>query len=70
MLKKLIDLFCAFCFLVYITVNALPGWSEAQQVARSKQLFLICLYKHVCYGSALIGYHITPMYLLSPLRRG
>lgn len=48
----------------------LPGWSEAQQVASSKQLLLIFLYKHVCYGSALIGYHVTPLYLLSPLRLG
>lgn len=44
----------------------LPVWSEAQQVASRKQLLLIFLYKHVCYGSTLIGYHITPLVSSEP----
>lgn len=42
----------------------------AQQVASSKQLLLIFLYNHVCYGSTLIGYHVTPLYPQRPLRFG
>lgn len=58
-----------FYIPVYITVSGLE-WTKAQQVASSKQLLLIFLYNHVCYGSTLIGYHVTPVYPQSPLRLG
>lgn len=68
-MTNLTDPFGPFLFYVYITVSGLES-TKAQQVASSKQLLLIFLYNHVCYGSTLIGYHVTPPYPQRPWRFG
>lgn len=37
---KLVDLFGALCFAIYITVSALTWWTEAQQQAAASHLSL------------------------------
>lgn len=56
------------CFLIYVAARGFTRVKWGLASSSSKQLLLIFLYKHVCYGWALIGYRIT-LYLLSLLRQ-
>lgn len=60
-------------WLLWSFFSHLFGWfyrgeDRAKGAVRSKQLFLIFVYKHECYGSTLIRYHITLLHLASHFR--